>query len=294
MIKKDGMFGITDITKSERYLHTPSSFARQNLYYIQEVGKLQSLVPHRCIRENLESFLVFIVLDGQGVLTIRNKEYTLKKGDCAFIDCREHYEHISEEMNGWKLAWVHFNGYSVRGIYDLFMRCNKGVNVFNIEDSIIVDIVEELMEKQEDRSILSEMKCSELLMSLLRTIVAKVAKTEDVVDEADKEVLSEVREYLNENFAESSVLRDFESNFSTTVEEFNKVFTAHFGISIEQYVSNRRFLAAKELLRFSIKSIQDVAKDSGIQDVIVMQQMFYDKENMSAEEYRSKWAHWIR
>ena len=295
MIKKNGMIDLLDVTKSERYLHAPSSFAKQNLYYVQEVGKLQSLVPHRCIRENLDSFLVLLVLEGQGILTIHNKECILKAGDCAFIDCKEHYEHISEEENGWKLAWVHFNGNSVRSLYDLFMKYNKGENVFRAVDfSGILETIEELMKKQEDKGILSELCCSELLMTLIRKLIVKVAKREDLEAEVDRETLNQAREFLNENFANADVLKEFEDVFKASVSDMNTVFVGQFGISIEQYLSNRRFLAAKEMLRFTIKSIQDVARESGIQDVIVMQQMFYDKENMSAEEYRSKWAQWIR
>lgn len=295
MIKKDSMIGSMEVTKSERYLHTPSSFAKQNLYYVQEVGKLQSLVPHRCIRENLDSFLVLAVLDGQGTLSIRDKEYSLKQGDCAFVDCREHYEHISGEEDAWKLAWVHFNGKNVRGLYELFVKYNGGLNVFHAEDyEVITTVVEQLMEKQEYRSILSELHCSELLMSMMRMLISRVAKVEDVLDEVDKEVLTQARAYLNENYAASDVLDNFEKDFDTKVEDFDNVFNSHFGIGIEEYITNRRFLAAKEMLRFSVKSIQEVAKEAGIADVMEMQQMFYDKENMSADEYRSKWAQWIR
>ena len=295
MIKKKSMIDSVEVTISERYLHTPSSFAKQNLYYVQEVGKLQSLVPHRCIRESLDSFLVLVVLDGQGTLSIRDKEYFLKRGDCAFVDCREHYEHISGEEDSWKLAWVHFNGKNIRGLYELFVKYNGGLNIFHAEDyEAITAVIEQLMEKQEYRSILSELHCSELLMSIMRILISRVAKAEDVLDEVDKEILNQARAYLNENYAASDVLDSFEKDFDTKLADFDKVFNSHFGISIEEYITNRRFLAAKELLRFSVKSIQEVAKEAGIADAMKMQQMFYDKENMSADEYRSKWAQWIR
>lgn len=295
MIKKDSMIGSADVTKSERYLHTPSSFARQNLYYVQEVGKLQSLVPHRCIRENLDSFLVLVVLDGQGTLTIRDTVFTLKQGDCAFVDCKEHYEHISEKENAWELAWVHFNGHNVRALYELFIKYNAGINVFHTDDFMaLISIIEQLMEKQEDRSVMSELQCSELLMSLMRNVISRVAKTEQMLNEADQETLNQAREYLNEHYADTEILKNLEQDFDIVADDFNDAFSSHFGISIAEYVSNRRFLAAKEMLRFSVKSIQQIAEEAGIRDVMVMQQMFYDKENMSADEYRSKWAQWIR
>ena len=73
MVKKDDIYTTVAMTKSERYLHTPGSFARQNLLYVQEVGQLKSLQPHRCVREKLDSFLLMIILEGKGTLKINDK-----------------------------------------------------------------------------------------------------------------------------------------------------------------------------------------------------------------------------
>ena len=40
MIKKEGLFATDMVTKSDRCIHTPSNFAKQNLLYVQEVGFL--------------------------------------------------------------------------------------------------------------------------------------------------------------------------------------------------------------------------------------------------------------
>ena len=41
MVKKEDIYTTVAMTKSERYLHTPGSFAKQNLLYVQEVGHLE-------------------------------------------------------------------------------------------------------------------------------------------------------------------------------------------------------------------------------------------------------------
>lgn len=74
----------------------------------------------------------------------------------------------------------------------------------------------------------------------------------------------------------------------------DRSYEQYYGIHIDEYVDNRRLNAAKELLRFSIKPVAEVAAVSGIGNEAVMQRMFQEKEGMSAEEYRQKWAQWIR
>ncbi len=295
MVKKEGLFSNNNMTISERYLHTPGSFARQNLLYVQEVGRLQSLQPHRCVRENLESYLFVMVLEGKGSLDIKGKHYEIAEGSCALIDCIEHYEHISDEKEAWKLAWVHFNGHSGKGYYDLFKEYNNCENVFTIDNVKKWDeMIGELMNRQKERNLLAELSSGEILLRLLNCIIEKVSNSGVLEKENEKQLANEIREKLNDQYADANIMQNLETVFREDVKELGEIFYRHFGISIEEYISNRRFNAAKELLRFSIKPIETVALESGIGDIIMLQQMFRENEGMTAEEYRAKWAQWIR
>ena len=50
---------------SSRIIYTPSTFVRTSLLHLQEVGSLQAVHPHVSQREDLVSFLCFIVLSGK-------------------------------------------------------------------------------------------------------------------------------------------------------------------------------------------------------------------------------------
>ena len=295
MIKRESLFSTGGMSQSDRCLHTPGSFAKENLLYVQEVGNLRSLKPHKCVRENLDSFLFLIVLDGKGSLDVRGKHYQVQKGSCALIDCMEHFEHISDEQDAWRLAWVHFNGRSARGYYELFMRYNKDENVFEVKDTQKWDdLLKELLNKQKERNLQSELYCAELIQHLLNMMIENVADLDTVAREEEKAIANEIREQVNVQYADAKVLEELEKCFSESITELSTKFRRYFGISLEEYISNRRFNAAKELLRFSIKPVEEVVAESGIGDLIAMQKMFQDNEGMSAEEYRAKWAAWIR
>lgn len=295
MIKRESLFSTGGMSQSDRCLHTPSSFAKENLLYVQEVGKLKSLRPHRCVRENLDSFLFLIVLDGKGSLDVKGKHYQVEKGSCALINCMEHFEHISDEQDAWQLAWVHFSGQAAKAYYELFMRYHKEVNVFNIKDTEQWEnILEDLLTKQKERNLQAELECGELLLHLMNMVIEEIIDWNVATKEAEIANVNAVREYANSQYADSNVLSEVERTFDGTINEISEQFRRHYGISLEEYISNRRFNAAKELLRFSIKPIENVAQESGIGDIIAMQEMFREYEGMSAEEYRAKWAAWIR
>lgn len=295
MIKDNSLFATEGTTRSDRCLHTPSTFARQNLLYVQEVGRLRSLEPHRCVRENVDSYLFLLVLDGRGSLVIKGKNYQVAAGDCALIDCREHYEHISDEKDAWKLAWVHFNGHAARGYYELFLKNHPEGNVFAVKDmGAWEEMLDGLLSRQKDRSFQAELCCGELLLHLVNRIIGSVSDTEAPENGQEKRLVNQMREVLNEKYADGDVLRALEDAFGEDSRSLSERFVRQFGISVEEYVSSRRLNAAKELLRFSIKPVSEVAEESGIGDMIAMQQMFRENEGMTAEEYRAKWAQWIR
>lgn len=295
MVRKDDIYTTVEMTRSERYLHTPGSFAKQNLLYVQEVGNLESLQPHRSVRENLDSFLFLIVLEGKGTLKTGEKETFVCKGDCAWIDCMEHYEHISDEKDAWKLAWVHFNGRSARAFYELFTKMNDAELIFHVENvDEWFEIIKNIMAYQREKTILSELMCGEQLMHLLNKAVKCVADLTELRNEQEKLAASEIREFINEQYAEKDVLQLVSNEFGKSTEDIGATFKSAYSISLEEYISRRRYNVAKELLRFTVKPIETIAIESGIGDVILMQQLFIQNEGMSADEYRNKWAGWIR
>lgn len=295
MVREENIYTTVKMTKSERYLHTPGSFAKQNLLYVQEVGHLESLQPHKSTREKLNSFLILIVLEGKGNLEIDGIETAVSRGDCAWIDCMKHYEHISDENDAWKLAWVHFNGKNARAFYELFVKLNDTKAVFHVENvNEWFDIIKDIMACQREKNILSELACGEQLLHLLNKVIKCVSSSLNINSEQEKLAAAEIREFINEQYVEKNVLELVSNEFKRSFEDIASVFKTAYGISIEEYISRRRYNIAKELLRFSVKPIETVAVESGIGDSILMQQLFIENEGMSADEYRRKWAGWIR
>lgn len=293
-MQNERLFTRSGVTESDRILHTPGQFAKMNLLYVQEAGHLSSLEPHRCVREKLDSFLIMLVLSGKGNLKVGSTEYNLKVGDIAFIDCQEHYEHISDKDDAWKLAWVHFNGFQARGYYNLFTQCNKGKNILSsVEIGKFDSSINKIISSQKESSMRGERICGEELLSVLNMLIDELESSEEMCKKEQKEIVNTVRELINSKFKEQAILKEIENSYSD-FESIKNSFAEHFGISMYDYLMSRRMNSAKELLRFTVKPINEVARESGIDDISMMESMFNTYENMSPEEYRGKWAGWIR
>ena len=123
----NNLFTSSPSVQSSRILYTPSPFARSSLLHLQEVGSLTAIKPHTSKREKLQSYLCFMVEDGEGELVYEGKKYDLKSGDVVFIDCRKAYSHstgLNPNAGLWSLRWCHFYGPSMPAIYAKY--CERG------------------------------------------------------------------------------------------------------------------------------------------------------------------------
>jgi YesN/AraC family two-component response regulator len=203
----------------------------------------------------------------------------------------EHYEHISNSENSWKLAWIHFNGVNVRAYYDLYEGYQIEKQIFRI-GNIAEEIVDLLLKLPKSSSLLSDMEAGERLLSLCNVILRTVLCSEEITDNIIN--INNVRTFINENNIENNLEEKIVEHFNTDFNSLNTLFMKKFGIDVIGYITSRRFNAAKELLRFTTKPIDEVTKESGIKDLMTIQQMFLENEGMSPEEYRMKWTQWIK
>ncbi|SFH87552.1 AraC family transcriptional regulator [Pisciglobus halotolerans] len=279
----------SEVTDSYRILSTPSAFAKENLWYVQEVGTLKSLKPHTSQRESLDSFLFMIVLSGKGTFTYDEKKSYLKTNDIIFINCQKKYSHRSSSTDPWELIWVHFNGPLIYNYYKLFQK-KRGSVIFHSESSLALkEILLQLIE-----SVASENPDSELLSShLLNTLVTKSLtiseqSMRDDVKSSSKKIF-QIKKYIDEHFKEKLTLDNLSHDFYVSKYHMSREFKTTFGTTINNYIINRRTTLAKELLRFTDKSIEEIGQECGINDNSYFNKLFQKVEKLSPSEYRKKW-----
>lgn len=277
------MFSSEGVTKSDRMLHTPGTFAKNHLLYVQEVGKLESLVPHVCRRENLDSYLIFEVVEGKGSVSMEGRTIEMHKGDCVWIDCHRAFEHVSSKDEPWKLEWVHFNGNCAPEFYELFRKRNV-IPVFKKgEKADVAVLIGKILEGVKDN--MSELAIHSILTQLV---------TGCLQETTGRDTMEEVREFINANYRETEIYTLLAERFGMEQSALEQQFLDSYGISARDYILNRRFNAAKELLRFTIQPMNEVIITSGIGNEDLFYQLFKENERMTPEEYRKNWAQWIK
>ena len=273
---------------SSRILYTPSTFARTSLLHLQEVGSLQAIHPHTSTRTNLTSFLCFVVLSGTGSLTYEGTTYGLSQGDCVFIDCRKAYSHSTSD-DLWSLQWCHFYAPSLPAIYEKYKE-RGGSPVFH-PDTVtpITDILTGLYDIASSSDYIKDMRINELLSYLLTLLMEQSWHPESKTVSRKRLELAEIKEYLDEHYTEKIVLENLAERYYINKYYLTKIFKETYGSTISNYLIAMRITKAKQLLRFTDMTVDEIGNVVGMGDANYFSRMFRKVEGISPREYRKQW-----
>lgn len=274
---------------SNRILYTASSFARSSLFHLQEIGELTALAPHTSKRTGLSSYLFISVLHGSGRLTYDGREYGMKAGDCAFIDCHHSYSHTTDE-NLWTLRWCHFYGPLLSLIYEKYVE-RGGRPVFKPVNVAPFGVCwESIFAIAGGSDYIRDMKINEGLSTLLTLLMNESWNPEERTSASPKrQSLMAVKEYLDTHYTQRITLDQLSRDFYISKYYLIHIFKEQFGMSVTTYLQSVRITHAKQLLRFTDKSVEEVGLSCGIGELNYFSRVFKEIEGVSPSVYREQW-----
>lgn len=308
------LFTSSPSVQSSRILYTPSPFARSSLLHLQEVGSLSAIRPHTSKREKLQSYLCFMVEDGEGELVYEGKKYELRSGDVVFIDCRKAYSH-STGMNPnaglWSLRWCHFYGPSMPAIYakycergglpvirgaDVSVDLARGADMGRRDDvscgadvSQYAAILTDIYTLASSSDYIRDMRINGKLNNLLTLLMESSWHREAHTNAPKKMEISRVKSFLDEHYKEKLSLESVASHFFIDKHYLARLFKEQYGVTLVTYLQQVRITHAKRMLRFTDKSIEEIGLECGIGELNYFSRVFKKLEGVSPSEFRRVW-----
>lgn len=288
---KSQFFTDTATVASNRVLYTASSFARSSLLHLQEIGELEALRAHTSSRSNLQSYLFFMVTNGSGTLVYEDKEQKLEKGSVVFINCQKPYSHSTDPDNLWKLKWIHFYGPTVSSIYEKY--CERGGRAAFVPQPSTSEQMEavwsQLMSVASSGLYMRDMLINQHLATLITLLMSESWHPEEKKKASKRASVLEVKEWIDQHYAEDMTLDGLAERFFINKYYLAKTFKAQFGSTIQNYITSIRITHAKQLLRFSDKSLEEIGEITGIGTPDYFSRVFKEVEGVPPSVYRKQW-----
>ncbi len=279
-----------NLVNSNRILYTPSEFAKSNLIHLQETGELHAQTPHVSSRNGLASYLFFVVTSGSGTLQYEGNTYAVTAGNCVFIDCHKAYSHCSSD-DLWNLKWAHFYGPNMAGIYQKYVE-RGGRPCFSTDHmTSYTQLLDNIFHVASSSSYVKDMKLFEQFTSLLTLLMEDSwsSNKNNTKNPTGKRNLQDIKDYLDMHFTDKIQLEDLSELFFINKYYLTRVFKEQFGVSIGTYLLQLRITNAKQLLRFTNQSIEQIAEQCGIPDANYFARAFKKLEGVAPGEYRKQW-----
>ena len=261
-IMQSNLFTSSPSVQSSRILYTPSPFARSSLLHLQEVGSLTAIKPHTSKREKLQSYLCFLVEDGEGELVYEGKKYELRRGDVVFIDCRKAYSHSTGNIRStgnssgvgnsrstdnansatnpntklWSLRWCHFYGPSMPAIYAKY--CERGGQpvISGADVSQYTAILTDIYTLASSSDYIRDMRINGKLNDLLTLLMESSWHQGNSSNAPKKMDISLVKSFLDEHYSEKLSLESVASHFFIDKHYLARLFKEQYGVTLVTYL----------------------------------------------------------
>ncbi len=115
-----------DIQKAEGiFVHTPSTFALENLFYIRLEALYTCGSKYEVQRKGLNSFLMFYIKEGNMLFEYEGRSFIARERSIVLLDCMRPQRYQS--LTRTTFYWFHFDG-SASGAYFRHFYENRGIH----------------------------------------------------------------------------------------------------------------------------------------------------------------------
>jgi AraC-like DNA-binding protein len=238
-----------------------------------QVDKGRTTAPGKCG--------LVVPLAGSAIFSFNGIPYAMEPGMVVHAGPQMPIEIEASEDKEWAYAVVHYQLPPEEStLYPLSTQhflINTGYH------TKILDYVQQLIESQVMPGNMSVFKAKTLFMNLLEAILmsAKVKVLDTASDQMEQAL-----QYIHENHATRLSVSKIAEEFGVERRRFAYLFEQHTGMNPSVYLTEYRIRRAKELLKFDVSPVAEIAECVGYEDCFYFSRVFKKCTGMSPTTYR--------
>lgn len=236
---------------------------------------------------SLKYYQLVYITSGGGWFRNSNVSHDVKAGTMFIIRPGVWHSYAPDTETGWESYFVEFSGPILS---DLAENLIPGID----KDFLYVGINQEIAGIYRRMLDLSAAGGPQLQMalrayvSLLVTIVARIANPKDDDGQSDRAKINAAINYMEKNISEPIDIPDIAARFNFSYSQFRRVFKAMTGVSPMDFLKNIRIQKSKHLLLTTNLLVKQIAMMCGFSSGEYFCNSFARDVGMTPSEYREK------
>ena len=238
-----------DIQEAEGiFVHTPSSFALDNLFYIRLEALYTCGPRYEVKRSGLNSFLMFYIKDGELLFEYEGRSFVAQGKDIVILDCMQPQRY--QALTRTTFYWFHFDGSASRAYFEHFKE-NRGIHfqkARGMEEHFV--LIHDLMRSGcPDEGIMSVH--IHRIMALLFSSVGTGGTPSDIVARA--------RVYMDAHYMEKLSAEQIAEASRVSPSHLFRLFRKETGLTPYAYLTNVRMEHAMKMLLNTSYTVEEIA-----------------------------------
>lgn len=285
-----------DVTSDSQWFiaHTNNK-TRIHLPYVQELGEFEAHQNYMTTRQGLQSYLLKVTEDGSGYLNYDGKHYSLSRNQFFWIDCRKiHYYATEPTSSNWHVIWIHFWGCATQNYYETFIESNNGSPIGTLKNHDVIAMIRKLIASYSMdifNDYQTDIKAASMLTSIMTNCIESVVQEQkNALNIKPPKVIPEIQDYIVQHYNEKLTLDSLALEFFIDKFYLQKQFHLYVGCTPSEYQRSIRIEKAKELLRVTNLSINDISNQLGFESVSYFIRRFKNEEGTTPLQYRKEWC----
>jgi len=247
---------------------------------------------------------LFYILSGSGHMTIENTRYSLYPGTAVLFRAGTEYVWEIEDVKYYSVNFDYTHAFShiketFHPIHSTGFREAQIIECPYFEDVPLLNAPIVLQDAPIPERMLSQitteyfmggiytdMLLSALLTAAIITLVQTHANEKKPKEHADAALVRRMITFINIHYDSPVSNESIAAHFHFNSAYLNRIFKAHTGSTIHDFLISRRIVAAMEMLRSQNISVSDVACKCGFQSLHHFTKIFKARVGMTPSAYR--------
>ncbi len=239
-----------DIQEAEGiFVHTPSLFALDNLFYIRLEALYTCGSRYEVQRSGLDSFLMFYIKEGKMLFEYEGRSFIAREKDIVLLDCMllHHYQALTRTT----FYWFHFDGGASRAYFNHFCE-NQGIHFHDthgMEEHFLM--IHGMMR----RGCPDEGLLSVHLHQILALLYSSVGNSKTPSD-----VVARAKMYMDAHYMEKLSTGQIAEASRISSSHLFRVFRKETGLTPYEYLMNVRMEHAMTMLLNTSGTVEEIAE----------------------------------
>ncbi len=267
--------------------HENSDFAKKAFCYTSKLGVYEF---GKMILDNMsgiDEYILIVTLSGSGVVNIGNTSVKALPDSVTIIPPNTDYSYrTSIDCYEWNHYLIQVGGSAVQPLFDTIIKNKK--YTFNIHYAVnsITTIVDNILDFDFSNPSEFEEECSVELYRIVHLIYKGYINRIPSADSLSQ-ITQIILKYVKNHYREVITLDDLSRRCYVSSAHLIRVFRDEIGLTPYNYLKQYRIDRSKELLRYTVLSIKEIAVLVGFSNASNFIKQFKSIEKVTPDFYRS-------